>query len=298
MAALEQSFNSMTESLAKLVVEQKEKQRMESELAIAHEVQDLLFPHKFTGLPSLEVYGVCRPARSVSGDYYDFIPLGADRLVMALGDISGKGISAALLMATVHAFVRAYSLVPEMVLTPAALAAGAFSNGNSRMYYRGDGITQSQLAPGMLMTTLNYQLFRGTPSEKYATMFLGCYDATARELKYCNAGHLPPIMLSLKGGVCHLETSGTVVGLFDGATYDESTIAMQAGDIFVAFSDGVTEPENETGEFGEEHLIELIQAHRHQPLSRIGDVIADSVADWIGAAEQPDDVTVVLARAH
>lgn len=298
MAALEQSFNSMTESLVKLVAEQKEKQRLESELAIAHEVQDLLFPHKFTDLASLEVHGVCRPARSVSGDYYDFIPLGTDRLVLAVGDISGKGISAALLMATVHAFVRAYSLEPDMVLTPAALGVRAFSDGDPRMYYRGDGTTQSQLAPGMLMTTLNYQLFRITPPEKYATMFLGCYDATVRELKYCNAGHLPPIMLRGNGSVSRLETSGTVVGLFDGATYDESTIAMQPGDVFVAFSDGVTEPENESGEFGEERLIELIQEHRHQPLSRIGDVITSSVADWIGGAEQADDVTVVLARAR
>lgn len=298
MAALEQSFNSMTESLVKLVAEQKEKQRLESELAIGHEVQDLLFPHNFTDLASLEVYGVCRPARSVSGDYYDFIPLGADRLVLAMGDISGKGISAALLMATVHAFVRAYSLEPDMVVTPAALGVGAFYGGDPRMYYRGDGTTQSQLAPGMLMTTLNYQLFRSTPPEKYATMFLGCYDATARELKYSNAGHPPPIMLRGDGTVSRLETSGTVVGLFDGATYDESTIAMQSGDIFVAFSDGVTEPENESGEFGEERLIELVQEHRLEPLSRIGEVITGSVADWIGGAEQPDDVTVILARAR
>lgn len=298
MAALEQSFNLMTESLAKLIAEQKEKQRLESELAIAYEVQNLLFPHKFTGLPSLEVYGVCRPARSVSGDYYDFIPLGSDRLVLAVGDISGKGISAALLMATVHAFVRAYSLEPEMVLTPVALGVRVFSNGDPSMYYRGDGITQSQLAPGTLMTTLNYQLFRSTPPEKYATMFLGCYDATVGKLKYCNAGHLPPIMLSGNGYVSRLETSGTVVGLFDGTTYNESTIAMQPGDIFVAFSDGVTEPENESGEFGEERLIELIREHRHQPLSRIGDVITGSVVDWIGGAEQPDDVTVVLARVR
>jgi sigma-B regulation protein RsbU (phosphoserine phosphatase) len=111
MAALEQSFNSVIDSLAKLIAAQKDKQRLESKLAIAYEVQDLLFPHKFTGLTSLEVYGVCHPARSVSGDYYDFIPLGTDRMVLAVGDISGKGISAALLMATLHAFVRAYSLV-------------------------------------------------------------------------------------------------------------------------------------------------------------------------------------------
>jgi sigma-B regulation protein RsbU (phosphoserine phosphatase) len=261
-------------------------------------VQNLLFPHKFTGLASMEVYGVCRPARSVSGDYFDFIPLGTDRLVLALGDVSGKGISAALMMSTLHAFIRAYSLEPNMVLTTAALGHGAFSHGDPHMYYRGDGITQSQLAPGMLMTTLNYQLFRSTPPEKYATMFLCCYDATVRELKYCNAGHLPPILLRENGEASRLTTSGTVVGLFDGATYDESTIAMQQGDLLIVFSDGVTEPENEFGEFGEDRLIELIREHHHQPLSRIGDVITCSVADWIGEAEQPDDMTVVLARVR
>ena len=298
MAALEQSFNSMTESLSKLIGEQKEKQRLESELTIGHEVQDGLFPRNFAGLPSLEVYGVCRPARSVSGDYYDFIPLGSDGLLVAVGDISGKGISAALLMATVHAFVRAYSLEPDVILTPVALGAGSFSQGDSRMYYRGDGATQTQLAPGMLMTTLNYQLFRCTPLEKYATMFLACYDATRHELKYCNAGHPPPLILRNDGSVYHCETSGTVVGLFDRATYEESTTVMQPGDILVAYSDGVTEPENEFGEFGEERLIELMREHRREPLSHIADVITGAVADWIGGAEQPDDVTVVLARAR
>jgi phosphoserine phosphatase RsbU/P len=298
MATLEQSFNSMTESLSKLIAEQKEKQRLQSELTIGHEVQNSLFPHRFTGLPSLEVYGVCRPARSVSGDYYDFIPLGADGLLLAVGDISGKGISAALLMATVHAFVRAYSLEPDVILTPVALGAGAFSQGDSRMYYRGDGATQTQLAPGMLMTTLNYQLFRCTPPEKYATIFLACYDARMHELKYCNAGHPPPLILRNDGSVYHCETSGTVVGLFDRATYEESTTAIQPGDIFVAYSDGVTEPEKESAEFGEARLIALIQEHRLESLSRIGDLITRAVADWIGTAEQPDDVTVVFARAR
>jgi sigma-B regulation protein RsbU (phosphoserine phosphatase) len=294
MAALGQSFNSMTGSLAKLIDEQKEKQRLENELSIAYEVQELLFPRQVTDLPSLEVHGVCVPARTVSGDYYDFIPLGSDRLVLAVGDISGKGISAALLMATVHAFVRAYSLEPEMALMPASLAYG--SQEDPRMYYRGDGSTESQVAPAMLMTTLNYQLYRSTPAAKYATMFLGCYDAKARVLTYCNAGHLPPIILRANGEVFRLATNGTVVGLFAGVTYDESTLVMQTGDIFVAYSDGVTEPENEFGEFGEERLIELIQEHRNKPLPRITEIVAGAVADWIGNVEQPDDVTIVLAR--
>jgi sigma-B regulation protein RsbU (phosphoserine phosphatase) len=294
MAALGHSFNSMTGSLAKLIEEQKEKQRLENELSIAYEVQELLFPRQVADLPSLEFHGVCVPARTVSGDYYDFIPLGSDRVVLAVGDISGKGISAALLMATVHAFVRAYSLEPEMALLPASLSYGAQED--LRMYYRGDGSAESQVAPAMLMTTLNYQLYRSTPAAKYATMFLGCYDAKARVLTYCNAGHLPPIIVRASGEVFHLAINGTVVGLFEGVAYDESTLVMQAGDIFVAYSDGVTEPENEFGEFGEDRLIALIQEHRNKPLPRITEIVAGAVADWIGSAEQPDDVTIVLAR--
>jgi sigma-B regulation protein RsbU (phosphoserine phosphatase) len=233
---------------------------------------------------------------TVSGDCYDFIPLGADRLVLALGDISGKGISAALLMATMHAFIRRirWSRPQCCCQQPWELERSRTATDECTI---GSGASQSQLDPGMLMTTFNYQLFRCTPRDKYATMFLASYNATACELKYCNAGHPRPIMLNGSSRVSRLDTSGTVVGPFDGATYEESTATMYPGDIFVAFSDGVTEPENEQGEFGEERLIKLIQEHRYEPLSRIGNVIIDSVADWISGAEQPDDITVVLARA-
>ena len=297
MAALEGSFNSMTTSLARLMADQKDKQRMENELAIAHEVQELLFPRDVVDLPTLEVHGVCRPARTVSGDYYDFIRLPDDRMVLAVGDISGKGISAALLMATVHAFVRAYSLEPDLALAP-LLALGAPASGGSDLYYRGNGSREDDLAPARLMTTLNYQLFRATPPEKYATMFLACYDPGAQMLVYSNGGHLPPFLLSEDRSVSRLDTSGTVVGLFDAMSYPEARVPMQPGDIFVAFSDGVTEPENEFGEFGEDRLIELVQIHRDQPLSRISEIVTTAVADWIGGAEQPDDVTLVLARAR
>jgi sigma-B regulation protein RsbU (phosphoserine phosphatase) len=298
MAVLEQSFNSMSESLVKLVEEQKQKQRMETELAFAYEVQDLLFPHKFLALPSLDTYGVCRPARLLSGDYYDFIPLGSDRLMLAVGDISGKGVPAALLMATVHAFVRAYSLAPAMELTSATLETGALTKIDHQIYSCGDSETQLRISPGMLMATLNYQVFRCTPPERYATMFLACYDAAVGELTYCNAGHVPPIMLGRDGSISRLTASGTVAGLFNDAAYDESKVSMQPGDLLVAFSDGVTEPENDSVEFGEERLIALIQEYRDEPLSHIGQAITNAVAEWIGSAEQPDDITVVLARAR
>ncbi|HTV66603.1 MAG TPA: SpoIIE family protein phosphatase [Bryocella sp.] len=296
MAALEQSFNSMTRSLANLLAEQKEKHRLESELAIAHEVQTLLFPADLSGLPGLEVHGVCRPARTVSGDYYDFIPLSDSRMVLAVGDISGKGISAALLMATVHAFVRAYAFEPERTLASVAIGAGV-AHGNVLTAIGGNE-PADELCPATLMATLNYQLFRSTPPEKYATMFLGCYDASTRMLTYSNAGHLPPLLLGRDGELRRLETSGTVVGLFDSVTYEKSSVAMHPGDIFVAYSDGITEPENEFGEFGEERLIELIRENREQPLARISDAVTTAVSDWIAGGEQPDDVTLVLARAR
>lgn len=297
MAALEQSFNSMTQSLANLIAEQKEKQRLEGELAIAHEVQALLFPADLSGLLSLEVHGVCRPARTVSGDYYDFIPLGENRMVLAVGDISGKGISAALLMATVHAFVRAYTLEPERTLESVALGAGVSERDvKSALRLNGDGA--GELCPASLMATLNYQLYRSTPAAKYATMFLGCYDANSRSLTYSNAGHLPPLLLGRDGGVRRLETSGTVVGLFEEVSYEESAVAMHPGDIFIGYSDGITEPENEFGEFGEDRLVELISQHRGESLARISEIVTIAVTDWIAGGEQPDDVTLVLARAQ
>lgn len=294
LAALETSFNSMTSSLEKLLAEQKEKQRIESELAIAKEVQALLFPRDITELEGLDVHGVCRPARTVSGDYYDFLPVGPTRLGLAVGDISGKGISAALLMATVHAYVRAYTLV-EAVPALARVAVG----GSPIMPYASQGRRSTDMvSPGTLLAILNQQLYRSTPTEKYATMFLGFYDQTTRRLNYSNAGHLPPLIVSSDGSIRMLDVGGTVVGLFGEMTYPDSSVEMKQDDIFVAYSDGVTEPENAYGEFGVERLSQLVHDNRNQPLDRITEIVITSVMDWIGYEEQPDDVTLVLARAR
>lgn len=296
LAALERSFNSMTESLQKLIVEQKEKQRIEGELAIAHEVQSLLFPRDISSLEGFEVHGVCRPARTVSGDYYDFLPMGPNLLGLAVGDISGKGISAALLMATVHAFVRAYTLVESVpALAAVGMSVGRDRSDDALIRMSSPGV--SDLPPGTLLAMLNHQLYRSTPTEKYATMFLGVYDARTRNFKYSNAGHLPPIIISNDGSTRALETGGLVVGLFGDVTYADDAVQMNPGDIFLAYSDGITEPENEFGEFGEERLIALVQENRHLPLDRISEIVVSAVTDWIGGNEQPDDITLVLARA-
>jgi len=294
LSELARSFNSMTASIEKLIEEQKEKQRLENELSIAQEVQAQLFPRQISELESLEVHGFCRPARTVSGDYYDFLTASSHKLILAVGDISGKGISAALLMATIHSAVRAYSVesLPQM-REPVAVGAAA---GTGRiMATWPEGV---EVSPGALLSLLNHQLYESTPPEKYATLFLAIYDGRSHQLTYSNGGHLPPILIAKDGTVRRLEAGGTVVGLFDNMTYEEGSVEMHPGEVFIAYSDGVTEPENDFGEFGEQRLIDLIRTNRDLPLPQISQIVTIAVDDWIGEKEQPDDVTLVLARAR
>jgi sigma-B regulation protein RsbU (phosphoserine phosphatase) len=294
LADLAISFNSMTASIEKLILEQKEKQRLENELAIAQEVQAQLFPRQVSDLESLEVHGFCRPARTVSGDYYDFLTASSHKLILAVGDISGKGISAALLMATIHSAVRAYSVenLPQM---REPVAVGAVAGSGRVMAAWPEGV---EVSPGALLSLLNHQLYESTPPEKYATLFLAIYDGRSHQLTYSNGGHLPPILIGEDGTIRRLEAGGTVVGLFDNMSYDEGEVEMHPGEIFLAYSDGVTEPENDFGEFGEARLIDLVRDNRSLPLAQISQIVTQAVDDWIGDKEQPDDVTLVLARAR
>ena len=294
LADLAISFNSMTASIEKLIQEQKEKQRLENELAIAQEVQNQLFPRPVSDLESLEVHGFCRPARTVSGDYYDFLTASSHKLILAVGDISGKGISAALLMATIHSAVRAYSM-ENLSQMREPVAVGAVAGSGRIMATWPEGV---EVSPGALLSLLNHQLYESTPPEKYATLFLGIYDGRSHHLTYSNGGHLPPILIGKDGAIRRLEAGGTVVGLFDNMTYDEGAVEMHPGEIFLAYSDGVTEPENDFGEFGEQRLIDLVRDNRDLPLPQISQIVTLAVDNWIGDSEQPDDVTLVLARAR
>jgi phosphoserine phosphatase RsbU/P len=314
LAQLSLSFNSMTESIEKLILEQKEKQRLEGELAIAQEVQAQLFPKEISQLESLEVHGFCRPARTVSGDYYDFLTLNSGKMIFAVGDISGKGISSALMMATIHSAVRAYSIegipllreleTPEAVLArqcdPSSLSP---TTGLTTGLMTGRSLAISdtagaEVSPAVLLGLLNHQLYDSTPDSKYATLFLGIYDAATRRLTYSNGGHLPPILLSEDGSTSLLDCGGSVVGLLDNMDYREATVQLRRGDVLIGYTDGVTEPESDYGEFGEERLIQIVQENRHLPLTRITEIVTAAVDDWIGDNEQPDDVTLVLARAR
>ncbi|WP_263368532.1 PP2C family protein-serine/threonine phosphatase [Edaphobacter bradus] len=302
LAELSRSFNTMTGSLQRLLVEQKEKERLQNEISIAQEVQANLFPQSITSLDTLELHGVCRPARSVSGDYYDFLVFyeearnGTPRreigLGIAIGDISGKGISAALLMATLHSAVRAYRFASEELVYSESVVAGLTASRDEN----GRDCDELFQSPGRILSLLNRHLYRSTQPEKYATLFLAHYNAANAQLTYSNAGQLPPLVLGRDGTIRRLDRGGTVVGLIDGMQYDEDTFTMKSGDILVAYSDGVTEPENDFGEFGEERLMEVVRRYREQPLHIISAQVMQALDAWIGADEQPDDITLVLAR--
>ena len=270
LAELTSSFNTMTQNLEKLIVVAKEKERLESELEIAREVQTNLFPKDPPRAGNFELHGLCQPARMVSGDYYDFLTL-PHKMAFAIGDVAGKGISAALLMATIQSTMRTQ-------LTAV------------------NGSGPARLSPRSVVATLNRQLFATTSPEKYATFFFAMFDENASTLAYTNAGHLSPMLL--RGPNVHLlEPTGTIVGAFADAKYEERTVQLEAGDVLVAYTDGIVEPENEYGEmFGEEQLKELLVKFERADSTEMIARTMEAVKQWTRAPEQPDDMTMVIAR--
>jgi phosphoserine phosphatase RsbU/P len=275
---LSASFNRMTEDLERLVEVAKEKERLQSEIEIAREVQNQLFPKSLPVSETLRLAAECRPARLVSGDYYDYMNL-ESQIALGIGDVAGKGISAALLMATVQSTMRTQ------------LRAGQVWAARA-----GNGGPAPALSTAALVTRLNQQLFAFTPPEKFATFYFALYDDRTGLMTYTNAGHLPPILIR-GGAATRLEVTGTVVGAFSFAEYGESTLRLERGDLLACFTDGVTEPENEFGEmFGEERLTDLILKHASRESGEIIAAVMESVREWTGSPELQDDMTLLLAR--
>ena len=279
LAELSNSFNSMTANLQQLIGVAKEKERLQSELEIAREVQSQLFPKNIPGLRTLQVYGVCNPARMVSGDYYDFMCIQDSSLAFAIGDVAGKGISAALLMAAIQSTMRTQ-------LTTNINAAVTAGSGNGASHF----------STAELVSRLNKQLYANTSPEKYATFCFGLYDDHTNTLTYTNAGHLPPILVR-KGQASELEVTGTVVGAFPFSRYEEKQLRLDDGDLLVAYTDGITEPENVYGEmFGEQRLTDLLVKYAHQESTEIVARVMEAVQEWTGAGELQDDMTLLVAR--
>jgi sigma-B regulation protein RsbU (phosphoserine phosphatase) len=273
LAELGTSFNSMTENLERLIVVAKEKERLESEIEIARGVQNQLFPKAAPEMKTIQLSGNCQPARMVSGDYYDFLCLPDGNVAIAIGDVAGKGIAAALLMASIQSIMRT-QLTSGLPLRP---------NG------KGGAVSR-------MVEELNRQLYINTAPEKYATFCFGLYDEEEKTFTYTNAGHLPPILLH-DGQPQTLEVTGTVVGLFPTMQYEERQVLMQPGDILLAYTDGIVEPENVYGEeFGVERMMELVVKYQKEASDEIIARIMEAVPHWTGSSELSDDMTVVLAR--
>ena len=244
----------------------RQRDALERELKVAREVQRELLPREVPDVAGLELAGVCRPAIAVGGDLYDFLRAGDGRLGLAIADVSGKGVPAALLMAHLQASMRS-------------------------RFPTADG-------PGSLAAGLNEALCGSSSVSRYATAFVATFDPETRRLSYTNAGHLPAILVRA-GGTEHCDEGGMPIGLFEGATYETGGRTLDPGDLLALFTDGVTEaPAPDGEEFGAARLADLLRAHRARPLEAVIDAVLDALLRWSGPVDAHDDVTLVLARVR
>jgi sigma-B regulation protein RsbU (phosphoserine phosphatase) len=268
LGILGESFNLMTGSISGLIEEQKKRQRLENEISIAREVQDQLFPRRLPVVPGVEMDAICKAARSVSGDYYDFIQLSPTHLAVAIADISGKGISAALLMASLQAALRSQVLV--------------------------DG--SEGMSTAELVGRLNKHLVRNTGDDRFATFFIAVYDSETRKLRYTNAGHLPSFLIS-RDSALNLDVGGMVLGVLEDYPYEEGSVVVPPDALFVAYSDGLVEPENVYGEeFGIRRLRQAAVHVQGAAPRVVAESLMTAAEEWAGTPEQADDMTVIVAR--
>jgi sigma-B regulation protein RsbU (phosphoserine phosphatase) len=250
-----------------MVTRAEAERRVNLELAIAKQVQARLLPQQTPSLGSLDYAGACVQAREVGGDYFDFVQLDEGRLALVLADIAGKGISAALLMASLQAMLR----------TRASQAARDL--------------------PGMLCD-VNQVFYDSTAANNYATLFFGIFDERDRSLTYANCGHLPPVLHRASGGAERLACTAAVMGLFSPWPCAASVVRLDPGDTLVVFTDGATDALDTAGnEFGEDRVLDLIARHVHLDAHRLLQAIVRHVQDFSGPAPF-DDLTLLVAKVR
>ncbi len=250
---------------AKLFEEQLTKQRMEKEMQQAALIQRKLLPLSVPQIDGYEVAGFNDPCREVGGDYYDYLERGPGRLGLAIGDVSGKGMGAALLMATIRASFRAHVQANHGILA--------------------------------LISALNEAVLQSANSNNFVSFFYGELDSPSGQLEYVNAGHNPPILLRASGQVERLKADGLILGVFSGARYAQSRVTLERGDLLVAYSDGVTEMQNQPGEeFGEDRLIGLLNANQDRTASEVQELICSAIRAFAGSEPQYDDVTLLVVH--
>jgi serine phosphatase RsbU (regulator of sigma subunit)/catechol 2,3-dioxygenase-like lactoylglutathione lyase family enzyme len=239
--------------------------RIAQELEIAKQVQARLFPQSQPPLKTLEYAGLCIQARKVGGDYYDFLDLGKERLGFVIGDISGKGIAAALLMANLQANLRSQCAI---------------------------ALDQ----PQRLLCSVNQLFCDNTPDGSFATLFFAEYDDTVSHLRYANCGHLPGLLLHSDDTVERLDATATVLGIFKDWDCEIGECQLLPGDTLALYTDGITESYNsDDDQFGEQRLIEVLQRHRDAPTQSVLASIVDEVQRF-SPCEQRDDITLIIAK--
>jgi phosphoserine phosphatase RsbU/P len=257
--------------IAAIADEVAQRERLNREVEIAREVQERLFPQTLPPVAGIAYAGACRSALGVGGDYYDFLALPAEKLGIAIGDVSGKGIAAALMMASLQASLRS-----EATRASDNLAA--------------------------MMGNVNRLVYEASSSNRYATFFYGQYDPASHRLTYVNAGHNPPMLFHPSNGECRvsrLEACGTVVGLLENASYQQASLAIAPGDVLIAFTDGISEAMNAAeDEWGEERLIENVKSCLGLPPADIIACIMRAADTFVAGAKQNDDMTLIVLCAH
>ncbi|MDQ7062759.1 MAG: SpoIIE family protein phosphatase [candidate division KSB1 bacterium] len=256
--------NAATISLenARLFQEALEKQRMDEELAIARDIQQRLLPASPPELPGFDLAGLNWPSKQVGGDYYDFFLIDSNRLLLAIGDVSGKGVPASLLMANLQASLRAL-IYADMPLTK-------------------------------IVARINDIIHENTAIDKFITFFVAIIDIRNRALTFVNAGHNPPILIHQSGEVVFLETGGLLLGMMPNVVYEEETVPLASGDWLILYTDGVSEAMNaEDEEFTEKRILQAVHKHADLSAAELVEVIAREVIDFTNNAPQADDITLV-----
>lgn len=259
---------------ARLTERMVAQERLRRELALAAEVQQRLLPSRAPKSAAMEVAGFCEPARGVGGDYYDFINFENRHLGLAIADVAGKGMPAALLMSTVQATLRSLTVRNGASLT---------------------------LAPELsqIVAKLNRLLFDSTKGEHYVTFFYATFDQSTQLLTYVNAGHNPPLYLQADGpeGFRLLTAGGLVAGAFEHAAYEQETVQMQSNDLLFLYTDGLTEAQNLTGEeFGTRRIMEILKSLASLPVNQIRDEVVRRVKEWCFGMPLYDDLTFVVMK--
>jgi sigma-B regulation protein RsbU (phosphoserine phosphatase) len=297
------AFNDMSANIETLLAERVGHERLKREVEIAHEVQAQLFPRSTPALRSATIAGECRAALGVAGDYYDFVEVAPGLVALALGDVSGKGLSASLVMSNLQATLRAQvSIIAERlrVEAPAHAQTAGVAGDGAQAFEMPCGVTGTDTGclVSRMAERINEQLCRSTDADRFATLFLAVYDDASHSLRYTNAGHNPPLLVRADGTVERLWAGGTVLGAFDGVPFEEGQTTLDEGDLLVVYSDGITEAQNATGEeYGEQRLAALAAARRAETVENIRRDIFNEIDRWTGQADRGDDQTLVILKA-